>query len=119
GMQGINNQLKAKQVVFIISPQWFVKGGINKNAFALYYSNLQAVTWLKTAKNTLMDRYAARRLLDMPSSHSDKMIEQCLLQVAAGQKLNKAEKVCLDLKYNEMIHDDQFFLSISMNKRVA
>ena len=119
GMQGINNQLKGKKVVFIISPQWFVKRGINKNAFALYYSNLQAVTWLKTAKNTLMDRYAARRLLDMPSSHSDKMIEQCLLQVAAGQKLNKVEKGYLDLKYNELIHEDQLFSTIGMNDRVA
>ena len=66
-----------------------------------------------------MDRYAARRLLDMPSSHSDKMIEQCLLQVAAGQKLNKAEKVYLDLKYNELIHEDQLFSTIGMNDRVA
>ena len=66
-----------------------------------------------------MDRYAARRLLDMPSSHSDKMIEQCLLQVAAGQKLNKVEKGYLDLKYNELIHEDQLFSTIGMNDRVV
>lgn len=118
GMQGINNLLKGKKVVFIISPQWFVKKGINKNAFALYYSNLQAVTWLKTARNTLMDRYAARRLLAMPSSHSDKLIEQCLLQVAAGQKLNRAERVYLNLKYNELAHEDQLFSTIGMNNRI-
>lgn len=118
GMQGINQQLKGKKVVFIISPQWFVKRGINPNAFALYYSNLQAVTWLKTAQNTLMDRYAARRLLDMPSSRSDKLIEQCLLQVAAGQKLNKAERFYLDLKYNELVHEDQLFSTIGMSNRV-
>lgn len=119
GMQGINQQLKNKKVVFIISPQWFVKQGINKNAFAMYYSNLQAVTWLKIAKDTLMDRYAARRLLDMPSSHSDKMIEQCLLEIAAGQKLSKTEKVYLNLKYNELIHEDQLFSTIGMKNRVS
>lgn len=117
GMQGINQQLKNKKAVFIISPQWFVKDGINKNAFAMYYSNLQAVTWLKTAQNTLMDRYAARRLLDMPSAHSDKMIEQCLLQIAAGQKLNSMEQVYLNLKYNELIHEDQMFSTIGMKNR--
>lgn len=117
GMQGINQQLKNKKAVFIISPQWFVKDGINKNAFAMYYSNLQAVTWLKTAQNTLMDRYAARRLLDMPSAHSDKMIEQCLLQIAAGQKLNSTEQVYLNLKYNELIHEDQMFSTIGMKNR--
>lgn len=118
GMQGINKQLKNKKVVFIISPQWFVKDGINKNAFAMYYSNLQAVTWLKSAQDTLMDRYAARRLLDMPSAHNDKLIEQCLLQVAAGQELTSSEKIYLDLKYNELKHEDQLFSTIGMSDRV-
>ena len=118
GMQGINEQLKGKKAVFIISPQWFVEKGINPAAFGMYYSNLQAVTWLKTAKDTLMDRYAARRLLDMPSSHSDKMIEQCLLQIAAGQKLSKFEKVYLSLKYNQLIHEDQMFCTIGMTDRL-
>lgn len=118
GMQGINQQLKNKKVVFVISPQWFVKKGIDKNAFGMYYSNLQAVTWLKTAKDTVMDRYAASRLLDMPSSHTDKLIEQCLLQIAAGQKLTASEKIYLDLKYNELTHEDQLFSTVGMSDRV-
>jgi len=52
GMQGVNNELKNKKVVFIISPQWFVKQGINPAAFSMYYSNLEAVTWLRQANNS-------------------------------------------------------------------
>ena len=119
GMQEINAQLKDKKAVFVISPQWFVKQGIAPGAFALYYSNLQAVTWLldNQDKNTEMQRYAAKRLLQMPSAHSDKMIENCIQKKADGQNLSEMQLVYLKLRRNQLMHEDQLFSTLKLNDR--
>ncbi|GAJ26001.1 poly(glycerophosphate chain) D-alanine transfer protein DltD [Liquorilactobacillus sucicola DSM 21376 = JCM 15457] len=117
GMQGISKQLTNKKAVFIISPQWFVKKGIDPNAFSFYYSNLQTVEWLRHARDTRMDRYAASRLLNMPSARSSETLERCILRVAAGQKLTSNEKTYLDLKYNMLKHEDQMFSMLMLKDR--
>ena len=91
-MQGVNSSLKNKKVVFVISPQWFTKKGIDPNAFAYYYSNLQAVTWLKQAQPSKMNTYAAKRLLAMPSVHSDGQIAGAVKTIAAGHQLSDWQK---------------------------
>ncbi|WP_049163461.1 D-alanyl-lipoteichoic acid biosynthesis protein DltD [Ligilactobacillus salivarius] len=118
GMQGVNNELKNKKVVFIISPQWFVKQGINPAAFSMYYSNLEAVTWLRQANNSKMDRYAAQRLLKIQKNHSDSFLKDCIEQIANGKKLSATQKTYLDLKYNQLAHEDQFFSTLSLKNRV-
>ena len=117
GMQGINSDIKDKKAVFVISPQWFVPQGIDPDGFDLYYSNIQSVTWLEHAHNDQMDRFAAQRLLDMPASHTNKVIEQCLLEVAAGQKINKIQRVYLRLKSNELRHEEELFSLIRLRNR--
>ncbi|KRL03066.1 D-alanyl-lipoteichoic acid biosynthesis protein DltD [Liquorilactobacillus capillatus] len=117
GMQGISQQLKNKKAVFIVSPQWFVKKGIDPNAFSFYYSNLETVEWLRHAKNTRMDRYAAMRLLNMPSARSSETIERCILRIAAGQKLTSTERTYLNLRYNILQHEDQMFSMLTLKDR--
>ena len=114
GMQGINQQLKNKKAVMIISPQWFVKKGTDPGAFSLYYSNLEAVTWLKNAKNDKMSRYAAKRLLSMPSVQNDKILKQGILQIAQGKKLQGWMKTYLKLKYNQLEHEDELFSTMAL-----
>lgn len=116
-MQGINSEISHKKVVFVISPQWFTKQGIDKNAFSYYYSNLQAVTWLQTAKPTVMNRYAAKRLLMMPSVHSDERIAHAVDTIAQGQALSKGQLTYVKLKYNELSREDELFSSLHMNLR--
>lgn len=119
GMQGIKRQLTDKKAVFIISPQWFVKQGIAPEAFSLYYSNLEAVTWL--LKNSNQDnqtiRYAAKRLLEMPSSKSDKLIEACIVAKAKGQDLSQFQKVYLTVRKKQLQREDQLFSTIQLNDR--
>lgn len=117
GMQGIRKQLTNKKAVFIISPQWFVKKGVDPNAFSFYYSNLETVEWLRQAGNTRMDRYAASRLLTMPSASSSETLEKCILKVAAGQQLSSTEKTYLDLKYNMLKHEDQMFSMLTLKDK--
>ena len=63
-MRSAGDDLKNKKVVFIISPQWFVKDGVKTDYFNTYYSELQTYDWLFSLKKvTSADRYLARRLL--------------------------------------------------------
>ncbi|MCD2256785.1 D-alanyl-lipoteichoic acid biosynthesis protein DltD [Lactobacillus sp. CC-MHH1034] len=99
-----------KKAVVIISPQWFVPRGTRPNMFGFYYSPLQAVNFLETAKDTTMDRYAARRLLQMPSGKSDGIVHASLLQVAAGLPLTSFQKFYLkDIKGNALNTQDDLF----------
>ena len=66
-MQGTADELKDKKAVVIISPQWFTKMGQDPDAFALYYSPLQACNFLLgIKKDSVSSRYAAKRFLAMP-----------------------------------------------------
>ena len=63
-MRSAGDAMKNKKVVFIISPQWFVKNGVKTDYFNTYYSELQTYDWLFSMKKvTPADRYLARRLL--------------------------------------------------------
>ena len=43
GIQQINKELKNKQVVYFISPQWFTAKGANAAAFQEFFSSGQAI----------------------------------------------------------------------------
>lgn len=114
GMQGINQQLKNKKAVFIISPQWFVAKGTDPGAFGSYYSNLEAVTWLRQAKNNQMERYAAKSLLKMQSIQNDYLLKKATLDIASGKKLSDSMKAYLALKYNQLQHEDELFSTLAL-----
>ncbi|MGM2726234.1 D-alanyl-lipoteichoic acid biosynthesis protein DltD, partial [Bacillus cereus group sp. Bce009] len=63
GIQQINSQLKDRQAVYLISPQWFVRKGANASAFQNYVSTGQIVDFLQQQTGTSYDRYAAKRFL--------------------------------------------------------
>lgn len=118
GMQGINAQLDDKKAVMIVSPQWFVKKGQNPAAFGMYYSNLDCVNWLLNAKDTRMDRYAAKRLLQMPSAKSSVFLERLIKKVARGEKLTSADRLFLKAKKNSLINEDRWFSTLTMHNRI-
>ncbi|MCF6161664.1 D-alanyl-lipoteichoic acid biosynthesis protein DltD [Furfurilactobacillus milii] len=108
-MQTIDTQMKNKKAVFIISPQWFVPQGARPDAFGFYYSKLQTVGWLQQIQNTKMNRYAAQRLLEMPSGHSDHAIAQMLRKVAKGKPLSNYNRLQLSVSALILSHEDQLF----------
>ncbi|WP_338211306.1 D-alanyl-lipoteichoic acid biosynthesis protein DltD [Lactiplantibacillus paraxiangfangensis] len=108
-MQSVKKQITNKKAVFVISPQWFVPQGTAKDAFAYYYSPLQTIDWLQTEKNTEMDRYAAKRLLQMPSGSSDKVLAGALARVAAGFKPTGAQMAYVNYKARVLGSEDEFF----------
>ncbi|HAT55193.1 MAG TPA: D-alanyl-lipoteichoic acid biosynthesis protein DltD [Lactobacillus sp.] len=108
-MQTIDTQMKNKKAVFVVSPQWFVPQGARPDAFGFYYSKLQTVDWLQSIQNTAMNRYAAKRLLEMPSGHSDHAIAQMLHKVAKGKALSNYNRLQLSINALILTHEDQLF----------
>lgn len=90
-LQGTGQALNRRKAVVVLSPQWFVRHGASKDMFRYYYSPLQTITFLKHAQNTVMDRYAAKRLLQMPSGHANKILEGALTNVAAGKTISSSQ----------------------------
>lgn len=120
GMQSTTKQLKNKKAIVIISPQWFTKEGQNKLAFSLYYAPLEAVDFLLSVKkNTIANRYAAKRLLAMPSiKNKPGVIQNSLKKVAYGKKITDFEKNWLKQEKKVLTNEDLYFSKFSLRNRV-
>jgi D-alanine transfer protein len=116
GMQQILPELKGKQAIYFVSPQWFVPQGEDPNAFHLYYTEGQALIFLQNAKNTAADKYAAKRLLKMNISPD---INGLVAKVAAGQKLSGADLDRVDLLLGFQAHEDAFFSKFTTSNNFA
>ncbi len=109
-VQAMSKVLNHRKAVVIISPQCFVKRGVDPNMFQYYYSSLQTMSFLEDAKNTKMDRYAAQRLLSFPSGRSDKVVEAALENVANGKPLTGFQSFYIrDFKGLILHHEDILF----------
>ncbi|WP_179394005.1 D-alanyl-lipoteichoic acid biosynthesis protein DltD [Lacticaseibacillus absianus] len=116
--QSMLTQLAHKKAVFIVSMQWFTKRGQNPQAFTFFYSPLQTITWLLQARNTVADRYAARRLLTMPACR-DQQIKSALLTVAGGQPLSHLSRQLLTARLQMLRNEDGLFsrFAVTPNER--
>lgn len=119
GMQGIKPQLANKKAVVIVSPQWFTKKGQNPDAFSLYYSPLQAIDFILDARNSVATRYAANRLLDMPSGKSNQIIKSALITIAAGRPLSSNQLNLLKIERRILVNQDIFFSTFQVNNRLS
>lgn len=119
-MQETVQQLQNKKAVYIISPQWFTKQGQNPNAFGLYFSQLQLVNWLLSAKDSIATRYVARRLLSMPkvAINSNVITNYALMMIAAGKKLTPEQLLWFRIRRRMLLNEDNFFTSMFCDDNV-
>ncbi|WP_125702376.1 D-alanyl-lipoteichoic acid biosynthesis protein DltD [Lacticaseibacillus daqingensis] len=113
--QSMLKQLRHKKAVFIVSMQWFTRRGQDPRAFDFFYSPLETVTWLLAAKNTVADRYAARRLLTMRAPSKDAQLHGALLTVAAGQPLGDTARQLLRTRLQMLKNEDELFSRFGVN----
>ena len=101
----------------VLSPQWFVPGGVRKAQFDYFYSPAQMTTFLLHANpNSEADRFAARRLLQFPSTDSDRTVNEALKNIAAGQKLSDGQYWYLKQVKDPMAdHQDALFSRLFLN----
>lgn len=105
-MQQMEYALKDKKAVYVISPQWFVKGGSGKGAFQSYFSNGQLVSFLQEQTGGAYDQVAARRLLKLYPENSNRALVE---KVAKGQELSQADKTWLATQAYVLKKEDYFF----------
>ncbi|MGE6258122.1 D-alanyl-lipoteichoic acid biosynthesis protein DltD [Heyndrickxia sporothermodurans] len=98
------DQLKGKKLVFIVSPQWFHKGGIDEFHFAPNYSMLQAydLAFNKTIDPTLK-KEAIRRLLQFDVIKRDRLLSTLFKsELESSGHLSLKEKAVKPLAYVNM-----------------
>lgn len=119
-MRSAGDDLKHKKVVFIISPQWFVKEGVKDDYFNTYFSELQTFDWLFSLKKTTpTDRYLARRLLHFSKVKEDEALTEVLKTIKAGE-LPAADKIDqFQNKWNLLKREDELFSNIGLSNQQA
>ncbi|QZO08347.1 D-alanyl-lipoteichoic acid biosynthesis protein DltD [Enterococcus raffinosus] len=119
-MQSLGKDLKDRKVVFIISPQWFVKHGIKRDYFDAYYSPEQTLNWLLNLKKVqASDKYLAQRLTHYGVVKKDERLERMLDAVMDGQLPDKSDIAVSKLKLNMLEREDELFSTIGMLSKQA
>lgn len=118
-IQSVKNQLKNKRAVFIISPQWFTAEGQRRDAFGQYYSPLNTINWLLTAKPNRPTMMAANRLLAMKAVKPHSTISDSLTRMAKGQGLTGPQRFELGIRARILGNEDQLFDQIGVQNRVG
>ncbi|MBO0467322.1 D-alanyl-lipoteichoic acid biosynthesis protein DltD [Enterococcus plantarum] len=114
-MQSMGEDLSHKKVVFIISPQWFVKNGVSNDYFDAYYSELQTYQWVSDLKKvTPDDVYLAKRLMDFPKVKEDKRLASALNAIISGKLPISSDKQYIELMINLFSREDELFGKIGM-----
>lgn len=119
-MQSLGNDLKDRKVVFIISPQWFVKNGIKRDYFDAYYSPEQTLNWLLNLKKVqASDKYLAQRLTHYGVVRKDERLERMLDAVRDGKLPDQTDVTFSKLKLNMLEREDELFSTIGMLSKQA
>ncbi|MGX6962064.1 D-alanyl-lipoteichoic acid biosynthesis protein DltD [Vagococcus xieshaowenii] len=117
-IQSMGKELTNKQVVFIISPQWFVKEGVSDAMFSLYYSPLQTYQWVLTHKeDSEASRYTAQRLLDFSSVKSDTLLNKVLQKMADGEELSSTDIKGATFQHNLFSQEDHLFSKFAVRSK--
>lgn len=114
-MQSMGKNLSNKKVIFILSPQWFVKEGVTKDYFNAYYSKLQTYQWISQMDHiTEADVYLASRLLDFQKVKDDKQLERALKNIKDKKLPDKVDKEYMEWMFNGLSREDELFGKIGM-----
>lgn len=107
-------EMKGRKAVFVVSPQWFVKGGIKPGAFQMYNGILQNLMWLRQANpHSRYDRYVAKRIIKL--NGADNMTAVYCKRIANGKPLSGLDRAVIGLRINFLKHEDALFSGISLN----
>lgn len=107
-------QMTNNKAVYIISPQWFTKQGVQAPAFKYYNGELANLNWLKKANpHSPYDRYVAKRLIAMLGD--DGTVSSYARKIAAGKSLSSFDQGIIRLRLNMLVHEDVIFSGFKLN----
>lgn len=114
-INSMENQMTDEKAVYIISPQWFTKQGVQAPAFKYYNGSYANLTWLQKANpKSPYDRYIARRLLTLIGK--DGTVGAAARKIAAGHALNSWDRFIINTRVNLLQHEDTLFSGFQINK---
>lgn len=112
-MQDEMSQRKRKKAIFIISPQWFIKGGVRQEYFSHWYSGVQMYHWLyqmtKKDHYTTGDLHFARRVqhFDIIKQNTDVM--RYVKKIGDNEPLTASDKQSIERSYNNLMYEDRLY----------
>lgn len=116
-LNSMSKELKNKPIVFIISPQWFVKEGVSNEIFSQYFSPLQTYQWLLSIDKPSTEAvYLANRLLEFSSLSDDTLIKPLLEKIGKGEALSELDRSFSQTQYDILTKEDQFFSTVDTTK---
>lgn len=114
-MQSMGDNLSHKKVIFILSPQWFVKNGVSNDYFDAYYSDLQAYQWVSNLEQvTADDAYLAKRLLEFPKVKEDERLSSALKNISEEKMPDALDRQYLTWMFSALSREDELFGKIGM-----
>lgn len=114
-INSMENQMTDQKAVYIISPQWFTKQGVQAPAFKYYNGSYANLTWLQHANpRSPYDRYVAKRLIALIGD--DGTVGAGARKIAAGHPLNSWDRFVINSRVNILAHEDSIFSELQINQ---
>ena len=118
----MGDDVRGKQVVFVLSPQWFTKEGVNPAAFRYYNGTYANLTWLAQADpKSPYDRYVAKRLVKLTNDQG--LAANLADKVASGRHLSSFDRLLINGQTTLLTHEDELFapflLKDNYGRRIA
>lgn len=88
GLQQILPELENKQVVFVISPQWFTESEHDLVSFQRFFNGDQLTSFLENQSDDIATRYAATRLL---KQNPDILLKGIVQKLSKGEELSESD----------------------------
>lgn len=117
-INSMETEMTNGKAVYIISPQWFTKAGVQPPAFKYYNGELADLTWLKNANpRSPYDRYVAKRLLGMLGTNGTET--SYYHKIAQGKPLSHFDLGIIHLRLNILVHEDVLFSGLQLNNNYS
>ena len=113
GMQQMLPEIENKQVVFVISPQWFTEKDYESAVFQSYFNSDQLTSFLENQSGDISSQHASKRLLKQFPNVSMKDIIQ---KIANNESLSEFDHI--RIKISALINQKQanFFGQFSIRQ---
>lgn len=117
-LNSMKQELKGKKIVFVISPQWFVKDGVGDPMFSLFYSPLQTNQWLMDVDpKDENSQYLASRLKKFSSVKSDTQLNGAVKKIAKGEEISNLDYTRAMARYRMLSKEDLLFSKIGVKSK--
>lgn len=114
-INSMENQMTDQKAIYIISPQWFTKQGVQTPAFKYYNGSYANLTWLQHANpRSPYDRYVAKRLIALIGD--DGTVGAGARKIATGKSLSSWDRLVINSRVNLLAHEDAIFSEFQINQ---